>query len=118
MTDAELKEKIAKYLFHEMNPVRPAGGIVHDYWGITNTLDDESWRRLERHCFYGADQFFNFFKEAGYLSPAEVEVIKTESMDRGIKLAMDAADETFAAQLQAERERIPPVLSDEEIKLT
>ncbi len=59
------------------------------------------------------NQFMDGVKQTGYLSPAEVEAVKTAARDEGIRLTMDAADSTFQAQLKAEREKIPPVLSDE-----
>jgi hypothetical protein len=51
LNDEEMREWIAKCIFHEVYPVRGT-----DYWGITGTIDDEGWRKFEKHCFYQADQ--------------------------------------------------------------
>lgn len=67
ITAGELREKIAKHIFHEHHPVRDPFG---DCWGITGTVDDESWRRLERHCFHSADQILALIKDAGYVKLA------------------------------------------------
>ena len=69
MTEKELHEKIAKLIFYEHHPITDT---FRDYWGITGTMDDESWRRLERHCFYSAGNILALFKEAGYKSTEEV----------------------------------------------
>ena len=66
--DKELREEIAKHIFHELHPVTD---VFPDYWGTTDTMDDESWRRLERHCLHSADKIFILFKEAGYVQLAE-----------------------------------------------
>lgn len=82
MAEQGLKEKIAKHIFHELHPITD---IFQDYWGITGTMDDESWRRLERHCFYSADQILTFTKEAGYvLLPPDSAILENVSLLKDI----------------------------------
>ena len=41
----ELREKVAKHIFHMVHPITTT---FPDYWGITGTMDDEAWRSIER----------------------------------------------------------------------
>jgi hypothetical protein len=79
----ELREQIAKYIFHEVHPITD---IFPDYWGITGTMDDESWRRFERHCFYSADKIL------ALVQPAIDEAVKKATKIYKQVLEDDATD--------------------------
>ena len=74
-----LLTEIAKHIFHEFHPVTD---VFPDYWGITGTMDDESWRRLEKHCYYSANQILSKVLKSGYLpvEPVQLEVLRDKDM--------------------------------------
>ena len=61
MTEQGLIEEIARHIFHEIHPVT---ALFKDMWGVTGTMDDDSWRRLERHCYCSAELILLHIKEA------------------------------------------------------
>ena len=71
MNEQELKERIAEHIFHEVHP--------HAKWGVTGTVDDNSWRRFESHCYQSADQIIALIKEVGYVNLADDQGLPPEN---------------------------------------
>ena len=99
MTKPTLRERVAKSIFYSHHPVSSG---YPDFWNVTGTVDDQSWRRLEQKCYREADRFLAEVLEVVRESRLTEEQMEPkfdtewDGLD-GIELVLYALDAQLAA---------------------